>query len=261
MTSNFSRMEATNYGASDYECPTPDQLICPVDDQAKALMNSGGFKQEKATPITGNYITHDISQSHHFRINIDDKIPIRFNSDKFGQFLPVKSINFDEITFESLTIPVGIFGDFPIMQRRRLGRFSLTLYDTTEDKIEEALQKWENDCFPQGKYVNYLSEIVGKMKYASYTVEGKLNSELVFYVLPTDAHRISRDYEANAAKLIQFSLVIVGVVGAKTGGNKPPSNANNKPVSGGEPLYSGFPQTIAPLSRESEFKYGQTEIV
>ena len=140
MTDNFSRMEATQYGATDYECPTPDRLICPVDQQAALLMNSGNGSKEEIAPLIGSYITHDISQSHHFKIKID-QIPIEFNSDKFGEFLPVKSISFDEISFEHLTIPVGIFGDFPIMHNRRLGRFSLSLYDVTEDKIELALQK------------------------------------------------------------------------------------------------------------------------
>lgn len=256
MTDNFSRMEATQYGNLDYLCPTPDQLICPVDAQAAALMNSGGGKDEKANGMKGTYISHDISQSHHFRINID-KIPIEFNSAKFGDFLPVKSISFDEITFESLTIPVGIFGDFPILQKRRLGRFSLTLYDTTEDNIEAALQKWENNCFPQGRFVNYLSEIVGKMKYASYTVEGKLNTEMNFYVLPTDAHRVSRGYEENAPKLISFSLVVIGVIGGKTGGNTPPSSRDNTPTGSNETLFSGAPAELVPLTNQQALDKGK----
>ena len=258
MVDNFSRMEATQYGQLNYECPAPDQLICPINSQAAAIMSGGTGKNEQVTPVTGTYITHDIAQSHHFRININ-KIPIEFNSDKFGKFLPVKSINFDEITFESLTIPVGIFGDFPIMHKRKLGRFSLSLYDVAEDKIETALQKWENDCFPQGRYVNYLSEIVGAMKYASYSVEGKMNSELTFLVLPTDAHRVSRGYEENTPKLIQFNLVIVGVVGAKTGGNIPPSSRDNTPVNSAssEVLFSGAPANLVPVTNQQAIDQGK----
>lgn len=243
MANNFNNIEdMTQYGTEEYMCPASSELITPVNDQAKALMGGEGGNSQEAPVISGSYITHDISQSHHFRINID-KIPVEFNSKVFGNFLPVKSISFDEITFENLTIPVGIFGDFPIMQKRRLGRFSLSLYDPAGDEIEKSLQIWENLCFPQGKYVNYLSEIVGKMKYASYSVDGTLNSELSFYVLPTDSHRISRGYEENALKLIQFSLVVVGVVGAKTGGNVP---------SKGEVLLSGDNRT--PINNEESIK-------
>lgn len=237
--------QSTQYGNFESE-GIIDNNIVPVDEEARTLITGGVSKtqQDEPDPFIGSFIQQDIAQSHHFKIKID-RIPIEFTSKAFGSFLPVKSISFDEVTFEHLTIPVGIFGDFPVMHRRKMGRFSLTLYDTADDKIEHALQDWENKCFPQGKYVSYLSEMVGTMKYASYSVEGKLNKELALLVIPADSHKISRSYDENSAKLITIGLVIVGVVGAITSGV---SSSKGK----GETLLSG--DNVTPVNNNQSIR-------
>lgn len=159
----------------------------------------------------------DISQSHHFKINLN-KIRVEHSSQAFGNFLPVKNISYNEITFDNLNIPVGIFGNFPLMHKRQVGTINLTLYDRDTDNIEQQIRQWEAECFPKGKYVNYLSEIVGELKYSSYTVTGKLNKTLTLQVVPTGSVTISRSYEENNAKLLNLSLAIVGFIGKVDGG-------------------------------------------
>lgn len=154
----------------------------------------------------------DISQSHHFKVTLS-KLKIALPSNAFGNFLPVKNISYNEITWENLTIPVGIFGNFPLMHRRHVGTINLTLYDKDNDHIEKQVRIWEAECFPKGKYVNYLSQIWSEFTYSSYTVTGKLNKTITLYVIPTGSYTISRSYEENNAKLLQLSLTVVGFRG------------------------------------------------
>ena len=158
------------------------------------------------------YMLQDISQSHHFKVNLS-KIKTEFEAKAFGPFLPVKNISYNEITFDHLTIPTGIFGNFPLMHRRQVGTITLTVYDKDTDNIEQQYRQWEAECFPKGKYVNFISNVAAEFKYSSYTVTGKLNKTIVLYVIPTGSYTINRSYEENNAKLLQFSLTVVGFKG------------------------------------------------
>lgn len=162
------------------------------------------------------YMLQDISQSHHFKVNLS-KIKTEYYTKAFGSFLPVKNISYNEITFDNLTIPTGIFGNFPLMHRRQVGNITLTLYDKDTDNIEQQYRQWEAECFPKGKYVNFISNVAAEFKYSSYTVTGKLNKTIVLYVIPTGSYAINRSYEENNAKLLQFSLTVVGFKGSSDG--------------------------------------------
>lgn len=158
------------------------------------------------------YMLQDISQSHHFTVTIS-KIKVNFPTQEFGDFLPVKNISYAETTYENMSIPVGIFGNFPILHRKQVGSINLALYDTGTDDIQAQIRQWESECFPKGKYVNYLSKIAAELKYNSYTPTGKLNKSLVLYVIPSNSITTSRSYEENGAKLINLSLTVVGYRG------------------------------------------------
>ena len=164
-----------------------------------------------------SYLLQDISQSHHFKVNLD-KIKVEYYAKAFGYFLPVKNISYNEITFENMSIPTGIFGNFPLMHKRHVGTINLTIYDKDSDNIEQQIRQWEAECFPKGKYVNYISEIAGELKYSSYTVTGKLNQSIILHVIPTGSVTINRSYEENNAKLLQLSLAVVGFVGDMNAG-------------------------------------------
>jgi hypothetical protein len=162
---------------------------------------------------TTNYMfpLEDISQAHHFKIRIG-KIPINYNHPAFGKFLPVKSANFNYVNFDNLTLSVGIYGGLPIMKRRSVGRLSLNIYDNHRDEIEREIKNWIAECFPLGKYVNYLECMASKMEYWSYQVTGKANQNnpYVYTVIPSDSYNVSRSYEENNAKIINFAVTVVG---------------------------------------------------
>ena len=164
------------------------------------------------TQLRLSYMLQDISQSHHFTVEMS-KIKVVFPTAEFGNFLPVKNISYSEITFENMSIPIGIFGTFPITHKKQVGSITLTLYDTAGDNVQAQIRKWEEECFPKGKYVNFLSNIVSEFKYNSYTTTGKLNKSLVLYVIPANSVTTSRSYEENAAKLVNLSLTVVGFRG------------------------------------------------
>lgn len=193
---------------------TNDNLKVGSDGQIYQLNASVAYNRaaDQDPYVALTYALQDISQSHHFKINLS-KIKVEYYAKAFGYFLPVKNISYNEITFENMSIPVGIFGNFPLMHKRHVGTINLTLYDRDTDNIEQQIRNWEAECFPRGKYVNYISEIVGELKYASYTVTGKLNQSLTLYVIPTGSVTINRSYEENNAKLLQLSLAIVGFQG------------------------------------------------
>jgi len=153
----------------------------------------------------------DISQAHHFKIRIG-KIPINYEHPAFGKFLPVKNATFSYVNFENLTLSVGIYGGLPILKRRSVGRLSLNLYDNHRDEVEREIKNWIAECFPLGKYVNYLECMASRMEYWSYQVTGKpnANNPYVYTVIPSDSYNVSRSYEENNAKIINFAVTVVG---------------------------------------------------
>lgn len=214
------------------------------------------IEEVKYTKVTDPYVNiayqlQDISQSHHFTVTIS-KIKVEFTTRAFGNFLPVKAISYSEIGYNHMSIPVGIFGNFPIMHKRNVGTINLTLYDTGKDDIEAQIRQWESECFPRGKYVNFLSNIAAEMKYSSFTPTGVLNKTLVLYVIPANSYIVTRNYEENNAKLITISLAVVGFKGdvnvglqSSGGGVNPPANLSGhssgsmSTTNSGEELYSG----------------------
>ena len=82
-----------------------------------------------------------------------------------------------------------------------------------------ALRAWENRCFPESKYVAYLDEVKALFSYRSFDVTGKKNFEKKFYVIPASSVSVSRNYEENGAKMLNFSLAMVGMPQASANGN------------------------------------------
>ena len=200
-----------------------------LDGQPDLKINSDGYfvRTDESTEdlswmgvdnqLKLSYMIQDISQSHHFTVKMS-KIKVEFPTATLGNFLPVKNISYSEITFDNLSIPTGIFGTFPITHKKHVGSINLVLYDTADDKIQAQIRKWEEECFPKGKYVNFLSNIVSEFTYNSYDTTGKLNKSLVLYVIPANSVTTSRSYEENNAKLINLSLTVVGFKGNIEGG-------------------------------------------
>lgn len=172
----------------------------------------------------------DIAQSHFFTVQIyspsnpgyphatglHDKNgqPFSFCSGEgtYRDYIPIKSMNFSYTSYDNMTLPVNIFGDFPLLHRKKMTTVNFSCYDMDQDVIELALKYWENQCFPEN-CVEYLDCIKATLKYRSYDVTGKLNFEKCLSVIPTGQVSVSRSYEENAAKLLNFSVVVVGATG------------------------------------------------
>ena len=178
----------------------------------------------------------DIAQSHFFTVQIYSSnggggkptglhdingSPFSFASGHgtYQDYIPIKSMNFNYTSYENMNIPLGIFGDFPLLHRKKVTSINFTCYDTDDDRIEKALKYWEQQCFPQGAYVAYLDEVKATLKYSSYDVKGKWNFTRVLDVIPAQSVSVSRSYEENGAKMLNFSVVAVGAPGVSAGGD------------------------------------------
>ena len=154
----------------------------------------------------------DLAQSHHFTVCIKGLSMSGFKTQggTFSEFLPVKSMNFNYVSYENMSIPLSIFGDFPLLNKKRVTTIALTCYDLDNNKLEHELKEWENACFPKGRYVAYMEDIVKQLTYKGYDVKGKETLKHDLFVIPSGNVSVSRDYSSNDAKMVSFSLVCVG---------------------------------------------------
>lgn len=160
--------------------------------------------------VIDNVFLLDIAQSHHYTIQLEKFTHYRTPERSFSDFLPVKNINLTYTSYENMSIPVSIFGDFPLLNRKRVSTIALTCFDMDNNRLEFELKQWEAACFPKGRYVAYMEDIARKLTYRGYSVDGKQTLIYSVYVIPSGNVSVSRDYSANDAKLLNFSLVCVG---------------------------------------------------
>ena len=212
---------------------TEGDLTFMGDDITTVLQGSALKTNDlsKQTSGAGNDMVDywDIAQSHFFTVQIYSNnngtptglhdvngSPFSFASGQgtYQDYIPVKSMNFNYTSYDNLNIPFGIFGDFPLLHKKKVTSISFTCYDIDNDSIEKALRYWEQQCFPQDIYVAYLDEIKATLKYTSYDVKGKKNFVKTLDVIPAQSVTVSRDYEENNAKMLSFSVVAVGAPGA-----------------------------------------------
>lgn len=183
----------------------------------------------------------DIAQSHFFTVQIYSSAadtasrgynqatglhdlkgnPFSFCSGEgtYRDYVPIKTMNFNYTNYDNMTLPVNIFGDFPLLHRKKMTTINISCYDMDQDVIERALKYWENQCFPNN-CVEYMDCVKADFKYRSYDVTGKMNFEQVLEVIPTGAVSTNRSYEENAPKMLNFSLIVVGASGKTAKGPK-----------------------------------------
>ena len=173
----------------------------------------------KSEAADSNTWAIDIAQSHHFTVQLravgstkeSDKYPIyKVSSSSFGNFLPVKNISLTYSGYETMILPFSSFSDFPLIQRKKIEIVNLTCYDEDTSILEKAVTAWNDECFPGGKYVAYMDNVVKELIYKGYTVDGRESFNLRRYVIPFGPPQVNRDYEENDAKMITFSLACVG---------------------------------------------------
>lgn len=178
----------------------------------------------------------DIAQSHHFTVKLQGFKSYYTPEKSFNEFLPVKSIQLNQTSYENMNIPVSIFGDFPLLNKKRVSTISITCYDEDNNIIERQLREWEKSCFPFNKYVAYMSDIARKFTYIGYNVKGQRTlGPINMYVIPSGNISVSRDYSANDAKLLTFTLVCVGD-GSSCATGRPAQVSDNGKVGEPEPI-------------------------
>lgn len=223
-----------------------------INPQTEAILNGGTSESTKNSgdPVKDTIFLQDIAQSHHYTLQLEGFDMLKTPEGSFSTFLPVKSMNFNYTSYENMNIPVAIFGDFPILNKKRVSTVSITCYDLDDNRIERKLKLWENQCFPRGRYVAYMEDIVRQLTYRGYNVKGKETLYYTFYVMPSGNVTVSRDYSANDAKLVSFTLVCVGdgSTSATGEGSKSPYSSTTTykvPMAGKDSRLSGDVQTTA----------------
>ena len=192
--------------------PDVFKLHADVTINSSNSTESGGISKTAKVPIKDSLFLQDIAQSHHFTVCLKGFSMSKFRvpGGTFSDFLPVKSINLNYTSYENMSIPVSIFGDFPLLNKKRVSTISLTCYDMDDNRLEHELREWENQCFPKGRFVAYMDKIAKEFIYSGYNVKGKETLKVSFRVIPSGNVSVSRDYSVNDAKLVNFSLVCVG---------------------------------------------------
>ena len=112
-----------------YIDPEAGRIISKNKSGGSGSSNKGGINTViRANPVNYNLFLTDVAQSHHFTVNVKDfgMSKLKSSNDSYGQFLPVKTINLVQTSYENMSIPVSIFGDFPLLNRKRVSTLSLT---------------------------------------------------------------------------------------------------------------------------------------
>lgn len=200
----------------------------PNGNPFQLVASTSGNKSES---IDAGIWTLDIAQSHHYTVQLQGFKAYHTPEKSFSEFLPVKSIQLNQTSYENMTIPLSIFGDFPLLNRKRVSTISITCFDEDTNIIEKQLRAWEKSCFPSNKYVAYMSDIARKFTYIGYNVKGQRTlGPINMYVIPSGNISVSRDYSANDAKLLTFTLVCVGD-GSSCATGRPAQVSDNGKVS------------------------------
>ena len=184
-----------------------------VDPEVQNILEGNGSLAKRSTPrVSDSIVAMDIAQSHHFTVQIGEMnmSNLRTPNNTFSEFLPVKSMSLKYTSYENMSIPVAIFGDFPLLNKKRVSTIDLSCYDFDSNELEYELRQWETQCFPQGKFVAYMDDIAREFIYNGYSVDGRHTLEYRVFVIPAGNVTVSRDYSANDAKMVNFSLVVVG---------------------------------------------------
>ena len=235
----------------------------------QALLN--GYVSEAILPTLPNYNSDglfysNIAQSRYFTVTIDkltyNNKPIKFQLSKpsseeysgktkvhvFEDFFPVKNISINFTSYDNMSIPFAIFGNLPILHRKQLAKISINAYDYDDDRVEMALQRWEQICFPSSKYVAYLEDAASNFKYTSYDVTGRISYIKNLVVIPADSVQVSRGYDENGEKIVSFGLVAVGEPGASANGSG--GNLTTPSASDSLSIKSNNPTIVEPDGTE-----------
>ena len=204
--------------------------------------NKNDFDISKNNAHLNSYFNIDMSQSAYFTMLIEGFEYGRFhtsymsvttspndgrrdtykstNFDNFGRngsiyWMPLKSLSYNQGSIETASIAVGAFADLQMPFRKHSPTFSVEMYDARNDFFEMKLREWHNMSVLTEGFVPVLESICKKVQIRSWATNGECNSLTECQCILADDINVTRSYDGNDLKLIQFKLIVVGWGGGK----------------------------------------------
>lgn len=142
------------------------------------------------------------------------------NFDNWGRngsifWMPLKSLQYNQGSIETANIAVGAFADLHMPFRKHSPTFTVEMYDARNDYFEMKLREWHNMSVLTQGFVPVLESICKKVQIRSWATNGECNSLTECQCILADDINVTRTYEGNDLKLIQFKLIVVGWGGGK----------------------------------------------
>jgi hypothetical protein len=142
------------------------------------------------------------------------------NFDNWGRngsiyWMPLKSLSYNQGSIETANISVGAFADLHLPFRKHSPTFSVEMYDARNDFFEMKLREWHNMSVLTEGFVPVLESICKKVQIRSWATNGECNSLTECQCILADDINVTRSYDGNDLKLIQFKLIVVGWGGGK----------------------------------------------
>ncbi len=125
-------------------------------------------------------------------------------------WMPLKSLNYTQGSIETASISVGAFADLHLPFRKHSPTFSVEMYDARNDFFEMKLREWHNMSVLTEGFVPVLESICKKVQIRSWATNGECNSLTECQCILADDINVTRSYDGNDLKLIQFKLIVVG---------------------------------------------------
>lgn len=129
-------------------------------------------------------------------------------------WMPLKSLQYTQGSIETMSVAVGAFADLQLPFRKHSPTFTVEMYDARNDFFEMKLREWHNMSVLTEGYVPVLESICRKVTIRSWATNGECNSVTECQCILADDINVTRSYDGNDLKLIQFKLIVVGWGGA-----------------------------------------------
>jgi hypothetical protein len=131
---------------------------------------------------------------------------------KNGRFLPLKQMEYKQVSLEHLRIKAGVFSDLPFFHRRKMSTISCTILDSSKSLIVQRLFQWYNSCVHQSGWVPYIDDLCKECEYVEYTHEGKVALKYSFAVIPDGDISVTRQYEGGNLTEYRFQLIVISAI-------------------------------------------------
>ena len=172
--------------------------------------------RHNSTPSHGNNLSLwkiDMGKDAYFTVNIEGVGKPNIKHNKWGEFLPIKSMSYTPVSTDHLNFQVGIFSGLSIPMHRKMGKIDLEIQDTEDHYFENKFYEWYASTVPDDLgYVGYFGDFVKKLTYKEFNNKGQAIKTYYMEVMIDGDFKINRSYSNNDIKMFNVSLVIVGLI-------------------------------------------------